>query len=229
MTIAAGSAADSTNAVMMNLASAISKTTSAWAVGSGNGGIDTGSIANGTWYHFYQIMRPDTGVVDVLFSTSASAPTMPANYTLKRYIGSGQTNGSAQWILFFQDGDLFQWDVSVNNVNTTNPGTSAILAAVQVPPGINATAIFSAFLNNNSNANIGVRFSDPATTDAAPDTTNNFSFVAGPIAVTAGSGGQFQCRTNTSQQIRYRFSASGGSDLFRLVTYAYINRRGRDA
>lgn len=44
LTVAAGQAADSTNSVLITLPSAISKTTAAWAVGSGNGGLDTGTI-----------------------------------------------------------------------------------------------------------------------------------------------------------------------------------------
>jgi hypothetical protein len=75
MTIAAGQAADSTNVAVMNLAASLAKTTSAWAVGAANGCLDTGAIANTTWYHFYQIMRSDTGVVDVLCSTSARTAT----------------------------------------------------------------------------------------------------------------------------------------------------------
>ena len=47
----------------MTLAAAISKTTSAWAVGTGNGALDTGTIANSTWYHVYVIERTDTGAL----------------------------------------------------------------------------------------------------------------------------------------------------------------------
>jgi hypothetical protein len=49
--VAAGEAADSTSVDLMVLPSSISKTTSAWAVGTGNGGLDTGAIAASTWYH----------------------------------------------------------------------------------------------------------------------------------------------------------------------------------
>ena len=65
--IAAGVAADSTAAAMMSLASAYTKTTAAWAVGSTSGALDTGVIAASTWYHVYLIRRTDTGVVDVRF------------------------------------------------------------------------------------------------------------------------------------------------------------------
>jgi hypothetical protein len=66
--VAAGVAADSTNADMMTLSGSISKTTSSWTAGSGNGALDTGAIANNTWYHAYLIKRTDTQIVDVLIS-----------------------------------------------------------------------------------------------------------------------------------------------------------------
>jgi hypothetical protein len=72
----------------MYLSSLITKRLDAnWAVGTNQGGLDTGVVANGT-YHVYVIKRIDTGVVDVLYSLSATAPTMPANYTKKQLIFS---------------------------------------------------------------------------------------------------------------------------------------------
>lgn len=65
---------------LITLASSITKNTAnAWAVGSGNGSLDTGSIANSTYYG-YLIQRSDTGVIDALTSLSSTSPTMPTNY-----------------------------------------------------------------------------------------------------------------------------------------------------
>ncbi|MBD9456007.1 hypothetical protein IB244_31560, partial [Rhizobium sp. RHZ02] len=61
----------------MALASALTKRLdAAWAVGTNQGGLDTGSVGDNT-YHVFLIQRSDTGVVDVLFSLSATSPTMP--------------------------------------------------------------------------------------------------------------------------------------------------------
>ncbi len=68
--ISAGVAADSTNAALMALPSAFTKTTGAWVVGTGNGSLDTGSIANNTWYTIYEIQRTDTRLVDIICSTN---------------------------------------------------------------------------------------------------------------------------------------------------------------
>jgi len=229
MTTAAGQAADSTNAIVMTLTSSIGKTTSAWVVGTGNGGLDTGAIANSTWYHFYIIERTDTQVVDVLFSLSATVPTMPANYTFKRRIGSGKTDGGGNWTAFVQDGDLFQWLVPVNNVNTTNPGASAILATTTIPTGITAPAYLSALLVNGTTTSLALFLSDPAITDSAADTSSFFSLVGPTAAAGQTQAGEFYIRTNSSAQVRYRLSASGANDIVRIATKGWIDRRGRDA
>lgn len=81
-------AADTSPFNLMLLNSAITKRIdAAWAVGSGNGGLDSGSVADGTYY-IWLIQRSDTGVTDALFSLSGTAPTMPTNYDRKRLIGS---------------------------------------------------------------------------------------------------------------------------------------------
>lgn len=85
--IAAGTARDSTDVANLVLASALTKQLDAgWAVGTNQGGLDTGAVGNSTYY-VWLIRRPDTGVVDALFSLSSTAPTMPANYTQKALIG----------------------------------------------------------------------------------------------------------------------------------------------
>lgn len=228
MSIAAGQAVDSTNVYVMTLA-AISKTTSAWAVGSGNGGLDTGAIANSTWYHFYVIKRLDTGVTDVVFSTSASSPTLPANYTIYRRIGSGKTNGSAQWIGFTQDGDNFVWTDTVRDINATNPGTSGVTATLaSVPTGVNVWAQFRALAFTTSAVSIRALYSDLATTDAAP--TNSGAPLSNTESVSAASiAGYYagQIRTNTSAQIRYRLSGSDANTTVQIVTTGWIDPRGK--
>ena len=86
--ITAGLCRDSTNAEIIELASEITKRIdAAWSVGNDAGGIDTGTVAAATIYSVWLIKRSDTGVVDALFSLSMTAPTMPANYDYKRFIG----------------------------------------------------------------------------------------------------------------------------------------------
>lgn len=227
MSIAAGAATDSTTTALMTLAAAINKTTSAWAVGSGNGGLDTGAIANSTWYHFFEIQRVDTGVVDVIFSTSVAGPTMPSNYTIYRRIGSGKTNGSAQWTRFFQLGDLFTWDIPVNDVAAaTNPGTSAVSRTLTVPTQVVVMAWFTNYETNQSN-NRFVLWTALDQTDSTPSAalnSLNVNISAGNLA----ANGEFYVKTNSSAQVRYRTNASGASDTTNVVTKGWIDSRGRN-
>lgn len=225
MSIASGVAVDTTKTIGMAL-SAISKTTSIWAVGTGNGGLDAGSMANNTWFHFYVIRRPDTGVVDVTFSTNATTPVLPANYTQYRRIGSGLTNGSGQWTKFTQDGDVFTWDVIVQDINTTNPGTSAVSRTLTVPLGVVTYPIIVANVNAVTSATIYCLLTALNQTATVPAVTG-FSL----LGSTSAPNGLISFRdiaTNTSSQIRSQQSASGASDTFRINTIGWIDYRGRN-
>ena len=205
MAIAAGTASDSGNSVLIAMASALSKTTSAWAAGSLSGGLDTGAIANNTWYHFFAIRCPDTGVVDVLFSTSASAPTMPANYTQKRRIGSGLTDGAGKWTAFVQVGNYFYW-LALANDSAAFAALSTVAAnyTCTVPTGVQVLAMLQVYLMRNSTA-IGARVFNPSLSDAALDSTAN---AIGNIGITATGTGSVRpthsltVLTNTSAQVR---------------------------
>lgn len=219
LSVAAGAACDSTGSRIMKLLASIAKTTAAWALGTAAGGLDTGSIAASTWYHFFLIQRVDTGVVDVLFSLSATAPTMPANYTLFRRIGSMKTNGSSQWTLFFQNGDEFLWDVAVVDFSSIATTNSSVLKALSVPSGINVNALFSARNNVGTGATV-IYFSCPDIT--AP--TAGGDVVMSHPGTNVGTGA-YNIRTNTSNQIRATGNATTGT--YSINTYGWIDTRGQ--
>jgi hypothetical protein len=230
MSVAAGQATDSTNAVVMNLASAISKTTSAWAVGTGNGGkLTAGAVANSTWYHFYEIFRSDTSVVDVGFDISATVATLPSGYTHYRRIGSGLTNGSAQWVAFTQDGDFFQWSTPVLDISVTSAGTSAVTRTLaSVPSGVNVNAFVD--VNCSSTASLeAIYLSDLATADLAP------SSAAAPLTTvrnhvtSVNNSVQAVVRTNTSQQIRSRSATGGATESLAIATLGWWDFRGKNS
>jgi len=229
--IAAGAARDNGNTADLVLAAAITKRLdAAWAVGTNQGGLDTGSIANGT-YHLWLIKRPDTGVVDVLFSASASSPTMPANYTLKRRIGS-ILRESAAIVAFAQTGDEFLRKTAILDVAAANPGTSAVTRTLSVPTGIKVWALVRAgisFGSNTSSDRPALLISSLDENDQAPSAT------AAPLAeLTLFDADTSQpyfagaVRTNTSAQIRSRQSASSANTTQRIATRGWIDRRGRD-
>jgi len=233
ITVSAGQAADSTNAVLMSLAAPISKTTGSWAVGSGNGGLDTGVIANSTTYHHYLIRRPDTGVVDEIFSLSASSPTLPANYTQFRHLYPWQTNGSGQWVKGIQNGDMFTYDAAIIDIDAVNPGTSAVTRTLSVPTGLVLEAVLFVGGHYASSA-FTILASALSVSDQAPQAiaTGALSGFSSSSAMNSVAGWNFVPQnviTNTSAQIRTRLSDSGASDRLGIITRGFIYRRGRDA
>jgi len=220
--ISAGVAPDLTNGYAMRLASAYTKTTSAWAVGSATGSLDTGAIANSTWYHVYLIRRPDTGVVDVIISTSAGSPTLPANYTQYRRIGAMLTNSSAQWAKFTQDGDTFLWDVPTLSVNNQPVDTVTRTYTMGTPVGIKTDALINVLIFASSAA--GMVVSSPNTAVQAvgtPTGNSNINCASGSIQTAA----QMRIQTDTSALVR--FVASLANVSLYVTTIGWVDRRGR--
>jgi hypothetical protein len=225
--VSAGMAADSTNVDMMVLSSAISKTTGAWAVGTGNGALDTGAIAANTWYHFYLIKRVDTGLVDPLISLSATAPTLPTNYTLSRRIGSRITNGSSQWASFTQDGDWFVPAAVTSELATASAPTSlTALTLAGVPSGVRVLVKLRGLINH---VTVGTEFliasGDETTVLDGDVNTSNRSAMAQVSSVSIPW--ETVALTNLSGQIKYQ--ASAANLIVRILSAAYMDRRGRDA
>lgn len=228
--IAVGQAANSTNTVIMSLSSAITKRLdAAWAVGTNAGGLDTGTIAD-TTYHIYLIRRTDTGVVDAIFSTSASSPTLPTNYTQYRRIGSIVRTGAAIKT-FIQDGDDFRWMVPVQDVSVSNPGTAAVTRTLTVPIGIRVKANISVSGSSNTggadNPN-GIFVSDLSITDTAASTTVFTQFVYSGAAAVNRAGSVMDVYTNTSGQVRSRLQTSTVNVGFAINTHGWTDTRGRD-
>ena len=217
--IAVGRAVDNTNGEMLVLSSGITKRLdAAWAVGSGNGGLDTGTIAN-TTYHVWLIKRSDTNVVDALFSTSASSPTMPSGYDRKRRIGSIIRSGGTI-LSFNQLEDEFLLNTPVLDLDTSTLGTSFTSATLTVPSGVRMQAKMRVRGSNASGWVVII--SSPNVTD-----TSSALFVA-PLGDIGGAAGvadrnTIQVRTGTSSQVRC--AANAASTTLQIATYGWVDRR----
>ena len=227
-TVAAGIATDSTFVDTMVLAPAIAKTTGAWAAGTGNGALDTGAIANNTWYHVYLIKNPTSGAVDVLISLAAVTPTLlPTGYTLFRRIGSMKTNASGQWYGFLQIGDNFYWTAPVLDFSgvtlTANTPTNRALASV--PLGLSVQPLYQLVLTQAATATSRVRVYSPLLPDnnVVPNYTLGGS-LSGPTALTLYSEEQ-NCFTDTSQNLR--FWTNDSNLAIAVFTMGWIDTRGR--
>jgi len=75
---------------------------------SGANGLDTGTVANSTFYSVW-IIAKDDGTVAGLLSLSATSPTMPTGYTCKLRVGYVVTNASGALLRTLQFGRKVQY------------------------------------------------------------------------------------------------------------------------
>ncbi|QJX06179.1 hypothetical protein [Rhizobium brockwellii] len=232
MTFQPGEAASAgASPVIMVLASAITKRSdAAWAVGSGNGGMDTGTKPTSAWLYWYLIKRPDTGVVDVCCSASASAPTIggniPAAYTKYRRIRSTKTDGSGNILADSQDGDEVLWQTAVkeNGGAAYSTGTTAALVTLAgVPSAFKVRAILNAAFTSGTDT-VGAFISSPDEGDQALGVGNSLFNVTNMQNASENASAGLEVRTNASGQVRHKAGAAGS--LY-LATRGYIDRRGR--
>ena len=226
--IAEGECRDSTNTENLVLSATTKRIDATWAVGSGNGGLDTGTVANDTWYHVWVIKRTDTGVVDSLFSLNATVPTMPTNYNKKRRIGSVFTNGTANIIGFSQVGDEFLWDAIVNDYNIQDPGVTATTRTLTVPSGIIVIVIHNFSLIDSTPVQVvNASITSLDQTDIAP-TTITYTVRTSDTPITGNDSSAVNIRTNVSSQIRTRLNVSDIGIFLEGITVGWIDTRGRD-
>jgi hypothetical protein len=222
---------------MINNTATITKSTGSWGVGSA-GGLDTGSFSANSTYHWHAIRRPDTGVVDVCFSLSAVTPTtggsIPAAYTQFRRIGSIKTNvGSATWMKFWQDGDVFNLDDPITQASP-NPGTVAFQITLGgVPIGIRVRAhvfigVIAPTATDQAISWLATEISNP--TDRIPNASDyaSTSAYASALGGTLGIGAMNYINTDISARIRCRVQASAASTAFYSRAFGWTDNRGKD-
>ena len=212
--IGTGAALDDTNSIFLNLASAVTKTTGSWAVGTSNGCLDTGSVTTTTWYTVY-IIGTSSGTTDILCSTSPINPIYPTGYSYKRRIGSFLTDGSSHVLPYVRvhvdSGPTYYWSGgAVNDLSAVTIGTSAALQTLSVPVGVKVLPICNYTCVNATNSCI---LTSPDEPDQASGTTvsftvNTFSQLDENITGGLMNSSCPYLTTNTQAQIRARASAA---------------------
>jgi hypothetical protein len=221
--IATGSASNDGNTAIMNLTGVLTKKINvAWAVGTAQGGLDTGTVAATSWYYVWLIRRSDTGAVDALFSLSPTAPTMPANYDQRRRIGAVRYVASTI-LAFRQIGDRFLFTTPPLDVNSGAVGlTRTLLTLASCPP--NMVALIRAYWFC-ANAGVGVTIQPTAETAGS-------AFNASPLislmqeSANSGQAGDFEIDVDASQQIAAQTASGTGASTLRIVTRGWIDKRG---
>lgn len=128
---------------------------------TGANGLDTGSLANNTWYYIYIIHTGSAAAG--LISTSATTPTMPAGYIFKYRVGAIKTGGAATFHRITQRGNEAQYTVTAGSVTSTIPimvsgvNTANVPTAIDITPFVPATAVkIKGSLIVDRNAGVGV-------------------------------------------------------------------------
>lgn len=217
-------ASDGATPVLMSLASGLTKVANVtWAVGSGNGWLDTGAIGNG-WYYAYIIARSDTGVVDSLLSTSATSPTLPGSYDRKRRIGAlFRTAGS--FVAFIQDGDFFEYKAPTVDISAIT--TTATLRTPKVPTAFSVMARMGIQIANSGGTMPNANHWDPALGSTLPSArTGVVQMFANTPSFSQGASAVLDVRTNGSGQI-YNSQSVGTLTSYNLETLGYFDTRGR--
>lgn len=195
---------------------------SPWSEGNGGGGIDIGDIADGT-YHIWAIARSDTGAADIIMSLSSTNPTMPVNYDLKRRRGAViRKNGSV--VPFSLSGNTTLLKTPACSVGANHPGTSAVLAPLHVPNGVQVTAIIWVFLRTTENVRRAVLITSPDQNAVMPSAGTMSTFATGLDGLAGGTTtGELLVRTNTSRQIRYQLDGSSSATALFITTCGWID------
>ena len=234
ISFSAGRARDSSNTNSMQLVAPISKDlTAAWTAGDGNGGRDTGALVNGQTWHCHVILNTTSGVVDALFSQSATAPTLPAGYTKFRRVGSILLDAAATTISpFVQKGDDFMLTPPrADYAAQTNGGGTPTLRRFSVPVGVKVKGYFSMQSNGTIDNNpyySGVFDPDDGTPAAWGLSTQRAQIRR--IAAQTPGGTQYAYGTvefsewSDANGHLYTFS-SDASDVIAIKTRGWVDKR----
>jgi hypothetical protein len=212
------------------LPSAFTKTFSNFTAGTGNGGLDTGTVAANTWYYLFIIYNSSaTPVYDVLISNSALYPTIPTGYACSPTIGAIRTDGSSHILAFTQVGNDFYMAVPINVISgggVTSGGPNTI--TMPGPTGINNKALFDVSGYNNGAYSAYFNFYSPGIYTSPPSAASSYNYaLATGASFSAVQGVQFLLQTNTAQAILYTYNGgTAGSTVISVNWLGFTMLRG---
>lgn len=225
--VAAGGCMDASGVYWIALSAITKRLDATWTVGTNQGGLDTGSPATNTDYYIWAIARSDTGVTDVLFSTSATAPAMPANYDYRRLIGYFRRIGSAigEFLTYeVAGGGLeYKWKTALNSVNLSNTlSTTRRTDALSVPLAFSVIAHVRITVFDSSASYYGL-VCCPDETDGTPGQTSpGANFVAPTVGLAVNL--EISVRTSSAGLVASEVNVTSGAapiDTFLIITYGF--------
>lgn len=196
-----------------------------WVQGTGQPGLGNGLTATpSAWYHEFAILLSD-GTSDIYFDTSIKAANAPSAAIAYRRIGTIALDPSAHIVPVSQNGDEFLWFTPRLDVNAVGTSAGQATYTVSVPPDIKVWARLRGLLVYQT-ATVEVLIYPPDVSPqsaGSPGGANYQLYVSSTLSVNAC---EVIVRTNTSEQIIISPSSSGA--LLYLITYGWIDQRGRN-
>nr|WP_246730735.1 hypothetical protein [Rhizobium leguminosarum] len=184
-----------------------------WAVGTGNGGLDTGSVGANATYFAYALRKNSDLSFDVVLSTSATiggvTTTLLTGYTIVKCIGVVLTDGSSLIRQFVMcPHDFYQWVTPIREATNVAISTTSALLAITVPNGAKAEAKIRLMFSSSATTNSAL-VHDPAKGVLIAGGNDSGGSV-GTMQVASGFAvGGGDVWTNTSKQVRYVAGAGG--------------------
>lgn len=222
LTVSAGQCRDYSNLFDINLGNyldanpdldANTNTTINGAV-NGVNGLDTGSLANNTWYYIY-VIADQTGYNQpaCILSTSSSGPLMPrgdfpSGYSTYRKIGFVLTDGSAHFLKMYVTGNgnrrFHMWDVVMTELSAQGSTSyTALDLTSSVAPTVQEVYLQTLLVANTAGNNYNLR--PTGSTSVSNIGTSN------PVTTT-GIINMIWAECNTSQSIDWK-TAEASDDL----------------
>lgn len=204
------------------LASATTKRCdAAWAVGSNNGALLSGSLAADSNYGVWAIQRSDTGVTDVGIEEDKFLPddtiTLPTGYDRQRLIWFLRTDSSGNLRLFKAFGDCCRYTSNVPLVNPDSTITDATFETVSAACPGNSEGYFRARMKNTSDDFAWWQLRDPDATQTPGGVhADQYLFLGSIVDQTIWLGGRTQAFVSPAGEIEYACSEDTGVSEFEL-------------
>ncbi|NIM52734.1 MAG: hypothetical protein GTO22_26400 [Gemmatimonadales bacterium] len=188
--------------------------------------LDTGAEAADSWYAVFVIAdSTGTNPVKVLFSLSATAPTMPAGYDRFRRVGYVRNDGSSNFYAFFQAGNgpsrtiIYEEPVATLRVLTNGSATTFtnVDCSGFIPPIGRVEAMFQLTFDNSAGGgsagnDLRVRPGDSTLSNSPPRLQPGSKLSAAMQMPTT-------LFTDTNQVIQYQVSHA--SNVADIIVYGY--------
>jgi len=100
---------------------------------SGVLGLDTGLVAESTWYYFFIIMKED-GTTSAIMSTSSTTPTLPTGYTRYRFVTCAYTAVTTKYFVdFVQNTEVWSYITPISMWSASAVITADINCSQWIP------------------------------------------------------------------------------------------------